>query len=78
MLFGSRSRLLYNLLAGNYLILQVLGEIAAKCMNLIYSLGALWVERVLDVVEQGKTLLLLGLAGTWVVRLLILVDLNGC
>lgn len=78
MLFGSGSRLLNYLLAGNNLILQVLGEIAPKVVDLIYGLGPLRVERVLNVVKQCETLLLLGLACPRVERLLILVNLNSC
>jgi hypothetical protein len=78
MLFGSGSRLLNYLLAGKNLIIQVLGEIASIGVYFIYILGPLRVERVLDVVKQGETLLLLSLAGPRVVRLLILVNLNCC
>ena len=78
MLFCSGSGLLNYLLAGNNLILQVLGEIASKGVDFIYGLGSLRVERVLDVVKQCETLLLLGLASPRVERLLILVNLNCC
>lgn len=78
MVFGSGSSLLYYLLAGNNLILQVLGEIAPKGVYFIYGQGPLRVERVLDVVKQCETLLLLCLACPRVERLLILVYLNCC
>lgn len=78
MLIGSGSGLLNYLLASNNLILQVLCKIAPRGVDLIYCMGTLSVVRVLEVVKQGKTLLLLGLAGPRVVRLLILVNLNSC
>ena len=78
MLFSSGSGLLNYLLASNNLILQVLGKIAPRGVDLIYSMGTLRVVRVLEVVKQCKTLLLLSLASTRVVRLLILANLNSC
>ena len=76
MLLCSGPRLLYYLLACKYLILQVLSEIPPGGMDdFINSLGALRVERVLQVMKQGKTLLL---GGPRVVGLLILVNLNSC
>ena len=51
MLFRRGPRLLDYLLASKYLILQVLSEIPPRCVDFIYALGTLRVERVLDVVK---------------------------
>jgi hypothetical protein len=51
MLFRRGPCLLDYLLASKYLILQVLSEIPPRCVDFIYALGTLRVERVLDVMK---------------------------